>query len=413
VIQISDRQVFLVALVIALGVIVSAASFTDISVPMPQLFGKSLEAYADGVMDICKDKNYKPSCYDEEIPKLMDTISFEEAFEVTRIVQSLDDSYWYCHVLGHNLSARETSKDLSKWTEVIARTPSGVCSNGAIHGAFQERFRDAEELSDEEVIEILPELRTICEDSDAKVFTGLERASCYHAMGHLIMYITAADTVRAANICDDVTANGREDHHDVCYDGVYMQIFQPLEPEDFALIEGKAPETQEEARQMCDKFDGQKRASCHRESWPMFEEEIKTPEGLTSFCSRNLTKRMEQICYNGMFYVLTPRLDFDEEKISALCEGLSGEPQTQCYGNSASRMIETDYRLQEKAISLCQKAEKYGAGEQCFRELLLYSTYNFHVDSPEFFEFCSIMPEPWKSKCLNKEGYNVKLYSDL
>lgn len=395
-------------LFVGLGVLLLFSSYFEV----PNVFGKNLESYAEEIIEACEDSSYKPSCYDEEIPKLMDYISFEDAFEVTRIVQEKDESYWYCHVLGHNLSAREASKDLSKWTEVIGRSPSGICSNGAIHGAFQERFRDAEELNEEEVTAILPELRTICEDSEVKTFTGLERASCYHAMGHLTMYITGADSERAVNICDDVLANGRQSFDNVCYDGVYMQIFQPLEPEDFALIEGKAPETQAGAIQMCDKFDGQKRASCHRESWPMFEDEIKTPDGLVEFCSRNLSKRMEQICYNGIFYVLTPRFDFDEEKISALCEGLPDEPRVQCYGNSASRMIETDYRLQEKAVSLCEKADEFGAGEKCFNELLLYSTYNFHIDSPEFFEFCSIMPEPWQSKCLNKEGYNVQLYED-
>jgi len=408
--NLSERQMFLFALIVALGVLFIILSFVDIEVP--GVFTKDLKVYAEEIVETCKNSSYRPSCYDEEIPKVMDHLSFEEAFEVTRIVQEMDASYWYCHVLGHNLSAKEASKDLSKWTEVIGRCPLGMCSNGCIHGTFQERFRDVEELTDEQVLGIIPQLKTICEDSENRKFTGLERASCYHALGHLTMYITAADSVRASNVCDIVLANGIEDFDNVCYDGVFMQIFQPLEPEDFALIDGIAPETKEEAMAMCDRFEGTKRASCHRESWPLFEEEIRDPEGIVEFCSRGLTERMEQICYNGVFYVLAPKFDFDVESISSLCEGLPNVRKGQCYGNSASRMIETDYRLQESAVALCDKAQDVSYKEKCYQELLLYSTYNFHVDSPEFSRFCNLMPGEWKMKCLNKEGYSVRLYSE-
>ena len=406
----SERQMFLGALIIALSVLIGALAFFDVHTP--EILKKNLRAYAEEVVEECKESVYKPTCYDEEIPKVMDVLTFEEAFEVTRIVQEIDSDYWYCHVLGHNLSAIEASKDLSKWTEVIGRCPLGMCSNGCIHGTFQERFRDAEVLNEEEVTEIIPQLKTICEDSESRTFTGLERASCYHALGHLTMYITAADPVRASTICDRIIANGRESFDNVCYDGVFMQIFQPLEPEDFALIDGIAPETQEETKALCDTFEGNKRASCHRESWPMFEEEIQTPEGIVEFCSRNLTKRQEQICYNGVFYILSPRFDFDTEKIAPFCEQLPNEWKGQCYGNSASRMIETDYRLQEGAMALCNRAEEAGFGQACYTEMLLYSTYNFHTDSPEFERFCELFPDEWERRCLNKEGYSIRLYAD-
>jgi len=408
--SLSERQMFLGALIVALAALIFIFSFFDVVGSKP--FKKDLRVYAENIVEMCKDSVYVPSCYDEEIPKVMNELTFEEAFEVTRIVQDLDSSYWYCHVLGHNISAIEASKDLSKWTEVIGRCPLGMCSNGCIHGTFQERFRDAEVLSDKEVADVIPQLKTICEDSESRTFTGLERASCYHALGHLTMYITAADPIRASGMCDQIIQGGRESFDNVCYDGVFMQIFQPLEPEDFALIADIAPQTQQETIALCDTFEGGKRASCHRESWPMFEDEIQTPEGIVQFCSRNVTKRLEQICYNGVFYILTPRFDFNVDTISAFCESIPDEWRGQCYGNAASRMIETDYRLQESAVALCGRAEEAGSGEQCYKEMLLYSTYNFHTDTPEFGRFCALLPGEWSKRCLNKEGYSVRLYAD-
>jgi len=111
------------------------------------LSNQALQKYADDVLAKCQSETYSPGCYDREIPKLMDYISMEDAFKVTSIVQGEDKTYTYCHVLGHKLAAREIDKDPSKWKEVVTRCPSGICSNGCIHGGFQEKFRSETFLS--------------------------------------------------------------------------------------------------------------------------------------------------------------------------------------------------------------------------------------------------------------------------
>jgi hypothetical protein len=193
---------------------------------------------AKQMVDRCKTSKFTQTCYDKEIPKLMDNptnLSMENAFAVTRIVQDIDKSFPYCHVLGHELSAKEVNKDPSKWKDVVSRCPSGTCSNGCIHGGFQEKFR-AESLTDAQVQQVLPDLKTICEDRDNWHPTGLEQASCYHALGHLTMYLTRADTTKSSSLCNTIAqkSDGRDFRH-LCYDGVFMQIYQPLEPEDFSF----------------------------------------------------------------------------------------------------------------------------------------------------------------------------------
>ena len=100
-----------------------------------------LQSYADQVLEKCSSSSYRPSCYDEELPKLMDFISMEDALKVAKIVQSQDSSYRYCHVLGHKLSAKEYHKDTDNWKDIIHRCPYGECANGCQHGVLQERFR--------------------------------------------------------------------------------------------------------------------------------------------------------------------------------------------------------------------------------------------------------------------------------
>jgi len=84
------------------------------------------------------------------------------------------------------------------------------------------------------------------------------------------------------------------------------------------------------------------------------------------------------------------------------CSGLVQERMGQCFANASSRMIETDARLIDRSLALCAKANVLGVGEECYEELLLYSIYNFHVGSQDFFQLCNALPDPWNTKCLNR-----------
>ena len=375
------------------GLAILAILFIGASVAKNGFFGlipRSLDMYANTVIATCAKSTYPPSCYDKELPKLMDQgLSMEETFEVTRRIQGQVNDYFYCHVLGHNLSAKETAKDPSKWTDVVARCPTGMCSNGCLHGAAQERFRD-DVLTPEQVESLLPQLSQICEIGSGRSFTGLEQASCYHSLGHLTMYITGARISTAIAVCDQIAVHDTQDYRQTCYEGAYMQIFQPLEPEDFALVKEIAPDSTVSAQTFCDEFSGAKRAACYRESWPLYQDTFTSASGVTAFCSLVPDALSTKLCYNAIFYVLTARFNFDQTKITTFCNGFPLKRKAQCYGNAASRLIETDYRLSSKAAALCAVAETEGVGDRCYSELLFYSTFNFHKDSSEFVALCTL-----------------------
>lgn len=381
-----------------LGTIFLAGSFLS---PAGEQSGTSreFERYARDVLATCAKSPYPPACYDVEIPKLMDRgLSMEDAFAVTTVLQNRVNDYFYCHVLGHNISAKETAKDPSAWTEVVARCPTGMCSNGCLHGAAQERFRE-EALSPAEIEALLPELSTICESGENRTFTGLEQASCYHSLGHLSMYISAADISVATNVCDRVAKKATGDYTQTCYEGAYMQIFQPLEPEDFALVAHIPAKTIDEAYEFCEGYEGERRSACHRESWPLYRTTLAEPAGLEHFCNLVPDARAEQRCYNAMFYVLTAQFNFDTERIETLCTGLPQKRMAQCFANSAARLMETDYRLIPDAVALCEVADTHGEGARCYDELLFYSRFNFHKGTDSFNTLCTALPEPWRTKC--------------
>jgi hypothetical protein len=389
-------------MLLALGLLVAAQAGYLLSDPRTVPPAKAFSVYAEEVVKQCATANYRPSCYDKEIPKLTEELSMEDSFKVVRIVQDLDKSYAYCHVLGHEISAREVAKDPSKWKEVVTRCPSGVCSNGCIHGGFQERFR-AESFTDAQIETHKAELYDLCEPRGDWRPTGLEQGSCYHALGHLTMYLASADIRKSLDLCAEVTkAAGHDGFDHLCFDGAFMQIYQPLEPEDFALIKGKE-QTLATVEAFCDGFTGEERSSCRTESWPLYRADLQDPKYLTKFCAY-LDGREEDRCYSTLIYVLTAQMNLEPKKVRDYCVALPAARQGICFANGASRLIEVDYRNATNAATICASAKEVNpkASEQCFNDLLLYSTYNYHAGSPEFFALCNELPSPWHDRCLAK-----------
>lgn len=358
-----------------------------------------IEKNADKIIVLCKDAQYRPLCYEKKVPALMDKgLSMESAYAVTKAIQTLDTDYHYCHVLAHNISAKETAKDPSKWKDVIARAPSGICGNGGLHGAFQERFR-TDMLPDASVSELLQELEGACDTRAGWDPTFLERSSCMHGLGHLSMYITGGDIRKSIALCDNLgRPSAEEDFRRTCVDGAFMQIFQPLEPEDKALVEKIAP-TVGERSAFCGRFEGIARTSCIKESWPLVVDSVMTPKGFEDFCAPFSENYDEyRYCASGLAYVVFGRLEYNVKRMTELCSPLPKLIKNICISRTASRFIETDWKNIPEALSVCVNAPALSKGP-CFNELIEFAEQGFRRNSPEENNLCSGMPDPWRSSC--------------
>lgn len=357
-----------------------------------------IKELANKIIGLCDSSLNHTSCYDKEIPKLMPSISMEEAFAVTKLVQDADPTYRYCHVLGHELSAAEVRKNPADWKNVVTRCPKGLCSNGCMHGSFQEKFRE-EVVDPTQLQSIKPELLDLCESRGNWKPTGAEQASCYHGLGHMGMFITNGEINQAMSLCNYLAlrADGK-DYRKLCYDGLFMQLFQPLEPEDKILAEGKVPD-QAHVRQFCGKFPKEAKASCLSESWPLFREEVQTPDGTVRFCKLQDSDDIQR-CYDVMYNIRATSLEFNKDKISGFCMAMPEEQIGRCLASSANRMIEVDYRNINDAIALCAANKAVDIKEECFQELADMAEYNLSHNSPEFYDLCNHLPDRWRSICL-------------
>ena len=386
-----------------------------------------IEAYVASILEKCStgaSSGERRICYEAQVPKLLDTISLKDAFRITELIQEQDTDYLWCHNMGHQISEREYAKDPAQWKSVMNQCPVGTCSNGCIHGAIQAHFRAAS-VSGAQLENLIPDLQNLCEEREGWNPTGLEQASCYHELGHLSVYLTGSDIHKSAEICNRVGIkdDGRN-FLQTCNEGIFMQVFEPRDPEDFALVYNLIPQKEvlssceqfegEEkgacwergwggnASSFCEQFVGEMESACIRESWVVYDKEkIKTPEGVIEFCSYSQDPSEKRKCYNGLFYSLMSLFEFNEERMKKLCTGLPEDVMSQCFANTASRMIETDKDLVARSIAVCEYARNFGVEEQCYLELLYYSDFSFHPGSKELEQYCSHIPEPWNTKCIN------------
>ncbi|MBI3420892.1 MAG: hypothetical protein HY006_02410 [Candidatus Sungbacteria bacterium] len=386
----------------------------------------TLPEYAGRVLATCRSATSRQRCYDEEIPKLMNAISLEEAFEVVKLVQNNDDSFWFCHATAHNISAREYHKDPTQWQEVITRCPIGICSNGCLHGALQEHFSKVS-INDDELASLIPDLQNVCAKRAGWDPTPQQHSSCLHEIGHLSLFLTAADVRKAAETCDKVvSASDRQSNLDTCYEGIFMQVFEPREPDDFGLIYQMVPAKEKlgvceqytrgtdkgacwkigwkgREKKFCDQFSQDVRRACFREAWIINDEELEQAKGLIAYCSYDQDPAEQKRCYTKLYYALMSKFEFDEKKMKGICSGLPAKMQGQCFANTATRMIETDKRLVDRAIGICVYAASFGVSDLCYEGLAQHASFFFHRTSGEFLRACSLLPDPWKNNCLNQQ----------
>lgn len=391
----------------------------------------SLENYTAKVLEKCSQESSagdRRICYEKEVPKLMGDITLKDAFHITELIQDKDKEYAWCHNMGHQISEREYAKDPSQWKDVMAQCPIGTCSNGCLHGAIQAHFRTAS-VAGIQLKELISDLKTLCEERDNWRPTGLEQASCYHELGHFSLYLTNTNIQEAADICQivGVKKDGRNFVR-TCNEGIFMQVFEPREPEDFALIyklipnknilpsceqlEGEAKGAcwatawGGDARPFCANFEGETHSACMREAWIAYDKEvIQTAEGVLEYCSYSTEASEKKKCYNTLFYSLMSMFEFDENRMKKLCENLPLEVKGQCFANTASRMVETDKDLVARAVSVCEDAAKFNLAEQCFRELLYYASFSLHPNTKELTQFCNHFPNTQQKKCLGGNNH--------
>lgn len=374
------------AALLALGVVFFVISQPDVST-------------AGEITAKCKSEGEK--CYEREVPKLYPDLSISEVFMRIREIRRMDPSYQFCHVLAHKLGEAVVAEDPGKWLDAIALNPSdNLCSNGFIHGIFVGRYRD-DTLDEKRMREILPELEIACEPHGDWYPSPLDQAVCYHGMGHVFTFLTNADLRRALDACNAIGESPTGNYLRVCREGVFMQIYQPLEPDDFALVEllSEKPSA-ENYRRMCGVYSQtpEEKGACQREAWPLFRESITDGSGVTQFCSGQPNADETNNCYQTSSAIVGRMSLGNDQKAIRACLKFPATRQAECFSTTAQTRLEEQQTSGEVAIAFCTVAP-VSIVHECLKTLARRASFIFPPQSAERDRFCAMFPADIRHMC--------------
>lgn len=364
-------------------------------------FAPSSKTYASKLVEVCRESTDRNACYEREVLKLLSEVNLDDVFEIIRRIRQEDPSYQFCHVLAHSLGEYVVARDPAKWIEAMSLNPAdGLCSNGFIHGVVGGRFR-AEVLDEKTLQAYLPDFKRACEPREDWRPSLLDQAICYHGMGHLYFFITDADVERSLKLCEDTSKSNTADFSRVCVEGVFMQIYQPLEPDDFLMIERmKVKPLKDTVRSYCARFaEDAYEGACLRESWPFFRDELMKGE-VGSFCSDQPNEQEENACYESVFSILGRQTLGVPERAIAVCNVVPEGRSEECFSRVAMSYLEENRNDARSAISFCEKAPADYSG-QCLKFLIERAQFIFG-ESTSRARFCKALPLDRAEGCLAK-----------
>lgn len=339
-------------------------------------------------------------CYESAVPALYPSMSMPQLFDIVRTIRTLDPKYQFCHVLAHKLGERAIADDPNAWLQAIPMNPTdGLCSNGFIHGVIVGRFDNAV-LDDATIDAYTPDFARACEPHDGWQPSALDQAMCYHGMGHLFDFITNAKIPKALALCQTVAQSDTGDFRQVCLEGVFMQFYQPLEPEDYALVDKLSVKlTKDTVRSFCNSFSGPEvRGACLRESWPLFKEGIQSGLGVTDFCSGQPNTIEERHCYESVSSIVG-RVWLGKPTASAsTCDNFPAKWQSLCYAFSAQAVLEENRNDAPGALAVCELGVPV-VGTSCVEALVDRARFIFGNDDAARRSFCAHVPDFLKEKC--------------
>lgn len=357
-----------------------------------------LLSYARMVINACRDAEHRPSCYEKEVPRLMDVLSMEEVFSVVALIQERDKELLHCHTLGHHISDREVKKDPAAWESVVARCPANQCNNGCLHGVLIATYGQ-EYLEPEQVVSSRDNFASICVGRPGwENPSAADRGICYHGLGHLFMYATRADISASLDLCEFVTEQ-TPSFLPSCSQAVFMSVFQPIDPEGEALVAGIIPSKQERD-QFCIAYSGIHYESCMNESWILFEE-ITHPAGLAKFCSWAGEGTMAQRdCYGVGLNKMAAELllkDSRPDMYARYCEGLPSTWSAWCFTEGASNLLEASRKNIPSAIDVCSRSSDPGGCEVII--FSYYPTTYLGEGTSQYSEYCQELKKTSHLSC--------------
>ena len=199
------------------------------------------------------------------------------------------------------------------------------------------------------------------------------------------MFITDASYDRSLAICRAIEQSPTGNFDRVCREGVFMQIYQPLEPDDFDLVE-LLPEKpdQNNYRRLCVRFGPEDEGACLREAWPLFKDDLMSGVGVKSFCTGQPNIKEEDACYDSVLAIIGRGSLSKPDDAAQACSVVPEKQRGKCFASVASAYIEENRLDMQQAVDFCYRADGNAQGT-CLETLARRARFTFGSGQADVF----------------------------
>jgi hypothetical protein len=191
-----------------------------------------------------------------------------------------------------------------------------------------------------------------------------------------------------------------------CSEGVFMIIYQPLGPDQEALVDGLAPSL-EEVDSFCSSYSGVALRSCHNEAFPTLQGKILDQKYVDDFCSYSNDPDTQYTCFETL-YMTAAQIYLDENNEESMseyveyCSQATANKIEDCINQGAVKVLQQDLSLLNKAIDICSAAKRLGLEDSCMYNISVYFPNTYFVNKFSVREeYCANLPDVWREKCLD------------
>ena len=179
-----------------------------------------------------------------------------------------------------------------------------------------------------------------------------------------------------------------------------MQIYQPLEPDDFALLDLlKEKPSAQNYRRLCAAYtDNGEEGACLREAWPLFRDGIRFGTDVGTFCARQPDAAEEEACYETAAAIVGRTSLGKSDTAVAACQHFPKTRQKLCFIALAQSALEEDRTNADGAIDLCRAADD-AVAKECLATLAHRASFIFASGSAEKTQFCATLLEESDVRC--------------
>ncbi len=360
---------------------------------------KILNTDVESAVAKCKELPDWRNCYGYKLAEYLKKDDLEYSIEVLNRVEDVDPKTQNCHIIAHKLAAAEMEKDPEKWGEIVKRVDQSFCNYGFIHGVIEARARFESEF------EVNPKsIEEICSIiSKSSRIRGADQ-SCGHIMGHVILADKEGDIAKSIEVCGKI----KQKLQYQCKSGIFMENFTRDNlvahgSGEFVPWDEKTIKSQEE---IClSQKESTSASACWYETSHLYNDKYQfQPEKVYQECQKAPTELYRKECYMHSVQTLAEKPNASAQYLLSLCEPfIDNGHYYECEGVIIGGYIGSSLRRVGRTFDYCSTVpEKFKS--YCYQKI--GSLLGMHVDKKEVAKYCSKSPSEYQKRC-NSPSKNI------